>query len=63
MLAIGEGQAQQAEEEIKKLGAINVIITSQKPIEQEVQGQRSGFVAEYGITYADAERIAQTVPA
>ena len=62
MLAIGEGQAQQAEEEIKKLGAINVIITSQKPIEQEVQGQRSGFVAEYGITYADAERIAQTVP-
>jgi ABC-type antimicrobial peptide transport system permease subunit len=58
MLAIGEGQKQKAEEEIKKLGAINVIITSQQPIEQEVQGQRSGFVAEYGVTIADAERIA-----
>ena len=62
MLAIGEGQKQKAEEEIKKLGAINVIITSQKPVEQEVQGQRSGFVAEYGGTYADANRIAETVP-
>ncbi len=59
MLAIGEGQKQKAEEEIKKLGAINVIITSQKPVEQEVQGQRSGFVAEYGVKMQDAERIAQ----
>jgi len=62
MLAIGEGQKQKAEEEIKKLGAINVIITSQKPTEQEVQGQRSGFVAEYGVKYEDAIRIANTVP-
>ncbi|SVD88202.1 uncharacterized protein METZ01_LOCUS441056, partial [marine metagenome] len=58
MLAIGEGQKQKAEEEIRKLGAVNIIITSQKPIEQEAQGQRSGFVAEYGVTIADAERIA-----
>ena len=62
MLAIGEGQKQKAEEEIKKLGAINVIITSVKPTEQEVQGQRSGFVAEYGVKYEDAIRIANTVP-
>jgi ABC-type antimicrobial peptide transport system permease subunit len=62
MLAIGEGQKQKAEEEIKKLGAINVIITSVKPTEQEVQGQRSGFVAEYGVKYEDAIRIADTVP-
>ena len=40
MLAIGEGQKQKAEEEIKKLGAINIIITSQKPIAQEVQGHQ-----------------------
>ena len=59
MLAIGEGQKQEAEEEIKKLGAINIIITSQKPTEQEVQGQKMGYVAEYGVTRADAERIAQ----
>jgi ABC-type antimicrobial peptide transport system permease subunit len=58
MLAIGEGQKQKAEEEIKKLGAINVIITSQKPIAQEVQGQRTGFVAKYGVKYDDAVRIA-----
>ena len=58
MLAIGEGQKQKAEEEIKKLGAINVIITSQKPIAQEVQGQRTGFVAKYGVKYDDAARIA-----
>ena len=62
MLAIGEGQKQKAEEEIKKLGAINVIITSVKPTEQEAQGQRSGFVAEYGVKYEDAIRIANTVP-
>jgi len=59
MLAIGEGQKQKAEEEIKKLGAINVIITSQKPIEQEVQGQRTGFVAEYGVKWEDVQRIAK----
>ena len=59
MLAIGEGQKQKAEEEIKKLGAINVIITSVKPTEQEVQGQRSGFVAVYGVKYEDAVRIAE----
>ena len=58
MLAIGEGQKQKAEEEIKKLGAINVIITSQKPIAQEVQGERTGFVAKYGVLYDDAARIA-----
>ena len=58
MLAIGEGQKQKAEEEIKKLGAINIIITSQKPIAQEVQGQRTGFVAKYGVKYDDAARIA-----
>jgi len=62
MLAIGEGQKQKAAKEIEKLGAINVIITSVKPTEQEVQGQRSGFVAEYGVKYADAVRIADTVP-
>ncbi len=62
MLAIGEGQKQKAADEIKKLGAINVIITSVKPTEQEVQGQRSGFVAEYGVKYEDAVRIADTVP-
>ena len=42
MLAIGEGQAQQADEVFMKLWAINVIITSQKPIELEVQGQGQG---------------------
>ena len=62
MLAIGEGQKQKAAKEIEKLGASNVIITSVKPTEQEVQGQRSGFVAEYGVKYADAVRIADTVP-
>ena len=62
MLAIGEGQKQKAAKEIEKLGAINVIITSVKPTEQEVQGLRSGFVAEYGVKYADAVRIADTVP-
>lgn len=58
MLAIGEGQKQKAEEEIKKLGAINVIITSQKPIEVEESGQQSGFIAEYGVKWEDVDRIA-----
>jgi len=62
MLAIGEGQKQKAEEEIKKLGAINVIITSVMPTETEVQGQKTGFVAEYGVKYEDAIRIANNVP-
>jgi len=62
MLAIGEGASQEAQEQIKKLGSHNVIISSVKP-PGETSAQTSGnSMVEYGITYDDLERIETTIP-
>ena len=64
MLAIGEGASYEAQEQIKSLGSQNIIIRSVKPPdEQKVSNQGSqSYVLNYGITYADAERIEATIP-
>ena len=61
MLAIGEGLSYEAREQIKRLGSNNIILRSVKPQEEPEDGQRSREI-QYGLTYVDIERIAETVP-
>jgi putative ABC transport system permease protein len=71
MLAIGEGSKQEALEQIRQLGANNVIIRSVKPGEQgsgaDQQAQNSGqqqqdMILSYGLKYTDFERLKLTLP-
>ena len=68
MLAIGEGSKQEALEQIRKLGANNVIIRSIKPgeegsnDEQNSQQTQTENVLEYGLLYRDFERLKHTLP-
>ena len=70
MLAIGEGSKQAAVEQIRKLGASNVIIRSVKPGQEAEQSDEttsgrttsSSYVLEYGLKYQDLERLRATLP-
>ena len=68
MLAIGEGSKRQALEQIRQLGASNVIIRSIKPgqdggEESDTAGaQEQSIVLEYGLKYRDMEKIQATIP-
>lgn len=70
MLAIGEGSKRKAVEQIRQLGATNVIIRSVKPdMSGESQDSSSGAsqqqssrVLEYGLKYADLDRLRDTLP-
>ena len=61
MLAIGEGASYEAQEQIKQLGSTNIIVRAVKPPD-DAASDGTSRVAEYGLTYADAERIATTIP-
>src|SRR5258708_6970528 len=60
LLSFGEGSMQDALEDIKRLGATNIIVRSVKPPD-EVSTQSRTFVARYGITQDDVDLFA-TVP-
>ncbi|HCF96419.1 MAG: ABC transporter permease [Verrucomicrobiota bacterium] len=62
MLAVGEGASKDALEQIRKLGSNNIILSSQKPVEEESGGSmRSPFsVSMYGLTYDDETRAMET---
>lgn len=62
MLAIGEGASQEAQEQIARLGSRNIILRSVKPTESSAVRAGGGGVKSYGLTYADAERMRNTVP-
>ena len=68
MLAIGEGSKQHAVEQIRKLGAANVIIRSVKPEDVDEpsnngnSGQRISRVLEYGLKHLDFERLTAAIP-
>lgn len=69
MLAIGEGSKRRAVEQIRQLGAANVIVRSVKPSEDDDRdSSTSGTqrqvsrVAEYGLKYADYDVLAATLP-
>jgi putative ABC transport system permease protein len=60
LMAFGEGSMQDALEDIKRLGATNIIIRSVKPPDEVSTAQRT-FVARYGITQEDYDLMA-TIP-
>ncbi len=70
MLAIGEGSKRRAVEQIRSLGAANVIIRSVKPgLEDEqrnnnatANGQPVSRVLEYGLKYDDFDRLLAAIP-
>lgn len=60
LVAMGEGVSRQAQEQIKELGATNIIVRSMKPSE----GSKSGasFFITYGLLREDFGRIQRNVP-
>jgi len=70
MLAVGEGSKQSAIEQIRQLGAANVIIRSVKPemlkeMEETTSGttqQSISAVLEYGLKYRDLDLLSSTLP-
>jgi putative ABC transport system permease protein len=61
MLALGEAARFEAIQQIKDLGATNIIVRSVKPVELSKQ-QQNAFTLTYGLTSPDLERIRDTVP-
>jgi putative ABC transport system permease protein len=63
MLAIAEGSARQAKEQIEALGAMNIIVRSVKPSDEAQQtGGRPARILNYGLKYSDFDRIVETIP-
>jgi putative ABC transport system permease protein len=62
MLAVGEAARCEAVRQIQELGAANVIVRSVKPLEQKNKGDDDSLLLTYGLTQADRERIARTIP-
>ncbi|MBL9125577.1 MAG: ABC transporter permease [Planctomycetaceae bacterium] len=60
LLAIGEGISVKAQEQIKGLGADNIIVRSIKPPSQAVAVTRGP--APYGITRSDFDKLVATIP-
>src|SRR5436305_13632892 len=57
LMAFGEGSMQDALEDIRRMGATNIIIRSVKPPDDSATTRRTR-VAKYGITKSDYEKIA-----
>ena len=60
LVAMGEGVSYQAQQQIKDLGANNIIIRSTKPPSDVTRG--GGFVIAYGLLRDDYDRIVTNVP-
>lgn len=60
LLAIGEGISRKAQEQIKGLGADNIIVRSIKPPNEATAGIRGPV--PYGLTRLDYERLVETIP-
>lgn len=57
LVALGEGVSYQAQEQIKQLGATNIIIKSVKPSASRSTGGASGLIVDYGVKWDDYDRI------
>ena len=62
MLAIGEGASYEAQQQIMQLGSTNIIIRAVKPQEEQANDGTQRLAIKYGLSYADADRIATTIP-
>jgi putative ABC transport system permease protein len=61
MLAVGEAAKEQALRQLRDLGANTIVLSTTKPQEMEENKEKSDQ-SEYGLTYADLERLKQTIP-
>ncbi len=61
LVAMGQGVSYQAQQQIKELGATNIIIRSVKPPQDSSQTGRSMFI-QYGLLRDDYSRIVANVP-
>jgi putative ABC transport system permease protein len=57
LMSFGEGAMQDALDDIRKLGATNIIVKSVKPPDDSSSGNRGGRAAVYGLTYEDYDRF------
>jgi len=62
MLAIGEGASREAQAAIARLGSTNLIIETIKPPQEQADTGKVEAMRNYGLTYADAETIHNTIP-
>jgi len=63
MMAVSEGKSRDAQEQIEKLGATNIIYRSVKPSDEaQASTGRRISILNYGLKYDDYERILETVP-
>ncbi|MBL9077705.1 MAG: ABC transporter permease [Planctomycetes bacterium] len=62
MLAVGEGASQQALEQYRDMGVTNVLVRSVRPEETQQSSSNMWSVLDYGITYAEADRIQNLLP-
>ena len=64
MLAVGEGSSRDAQERFRLLGATNIIYRSVKPTDESQAASSGGrrTILNYGLKYADYERILETIP-
>lgn len=60
LVAMGEGVSYQAQQQIKELGANNIIVRSIKPPSDATRG--GGFIIAYGLLRDDFDRIEANVP-
>jgi putative ABC transport system permease protein len=63
MLSIAEGTSREAQEQIRALGATNIIVRSVKPSEEaQATAGRPARVLNYGLKYSDFDRMVETIP-
>lgn len=62
MLAVGEGASQEALEQYRDMGVTNVLVRSVRPEETQQSSSNMWGVLDYGLTYAEADRIAHLLP-
>jgi putative ABC transport system permease protein len=62
MLAVGEALKYEVIQQLKDLGATNIIVRSVKPREEDRNTNQRRFMLAYGLTFADLERIRTTIP-
>ena len=60
MLAVGEGASTEALDQIRKLGSHNVLLYSQKAVEEQSQTNVRRRLSVYGLLYDDEKRIRET---
>ena len=61
MLSVGEGASKEALDQIRKLGSNNIILSSVRPIQEEMITTSPAYMSVYGLLYEDDLRIKETM--